>query len=228
METKRHELKYYINYIDYTYLNSILSNLLNRDRYKEKIGGYHVRSIYFDNKSNNSYYQKISGIETRKKYRIRIYDLSSDVVRLEIKNKFNNMILKETSFIESEDVKKIIYGDYNSLLKYDNPTANKIYLEFNKDHYRPVIVIDFVRDAYFYDFNDVRITFDKNLKKNEINVYDIFNKNLEMNSVLNSNRIILEIKYGSILPLWLKKILQISRFERCAISKYTLSRFIEG
>ena len=73
-----------------------------------------------------------------------------------------------------------------------------------------------------------RITFDKQLKKNEVNVYDIFNKNIEMEQVINSNKIIFEIKYNGILPFWIKKILQISRFESCAISKYTLSRYMEG
>jgi hypothetical protein len=228
MEIKRRELKYYINYIDYTYLTSILANLFNKDRYSQKIDGYHVRSIYFDNKENNSYYQKISGIETRKKYRIRIYNLNSDIVRLEIKNKHDNIIIKETLVIRSEDAEKITSGDYTCLLNYTDPVANKIYSEFNKDHYRPVIIIDFVRNACFYDFNDIRITFDRQLKKNEVSVYDIFEKNLEMDPVLSLNKIILEIKYNNILPLWIKNLLQVSRFERCAISKYTLSRFIEG
>ena len=228
MEIKRRELKYYINYFDYTYLTSILSNLFNKDRYNQKIDGYHVRSIYFDNKSDNNYYQKISGIEARKKYRIRIYNLNSDTVRLEIKNKHNNIILKETLIIRSEDVEKITSGDYNCLLNYTDPIANKIYFEFNKDYYRPVTIIDFIRNAYFYDFNDIRITFDKQLEKNEVNVFDIFEKNLKMDPFLSSNKIILEIKYNNILPLWIKNLLQISRFESCAISKYTLSRFIEG
>ena len=228
MEIKRRELKYYINYFDYTYLTSILSNLFNKDRYNQKIDGYHVRSIYFDNKSDNNYYQKISGIETRKKYRIRIYNLNSDTVRLEIKNKYNNIILKEILIIRSEDVEKITSGDYRCLLNYTDPIANKIYFEFNKDYYRPVIIIDFVRNAYFYDLNDIRITFDRQLEKNEVNVYDIFEKNLKMDPVFSSNKIILEIKYNNILPLWIKNLLQISRFESCAISKYTLSRFIEG
>jgi len=228
MEIKRHELKYYINYIDYMYLSSILSNLFNKDRYEEKIDGYHVRSIYFDNKSDNNYYQKLSGIENRKKYRIRIYNLRSDAVRLEIKNKDNNIISKETIFINRDDVKAITSGEYECLLKYDNRVARKIYSEFKKDYYKPVVMIDFIRCAYYYDFYDLRITFDKQLKKNEINIYDIFKKNLTMDAVLNSNKIILEIKYNNILPIWIKNLLQISRFERCAISKYTLSRFIEG
>jgi len=113
-------------------------------------------------------------------------------------------------------------------LSYTDPIANKIYVEFNKDYYRPVIIIDFVRNAYFYDLNDIRITFDRQLEKNEVNVYDIFEKNLKMDPFLSLNKIILEIKYNNILPLWIKNLLQISRFERCAISKYTLSRFIEG
>jgi hypothetical protein len=227
METKRHELKYYINSLDYEYLASVLSNVLNKDRNYENSDGYHVRSIYYDNKENNNYYQKINGVETRKKYRIRIYDLKSDVVKLEIKNKYNNIIIKETLFIEKEDVEKISEGDYSCLLNYNDPIANKIFSEFSKDYYRPVVIIDFLRTAYFYPLNNIRITFDRQLEKNEVNLFDIFNRNLKMDPVL-TNKIILEIKYNSILPTWLKNLLQISRFERCAISKYTLSRYMEG
>ena len=228
MAGKRHELKYYINYIDYVYLSSVLANLLNKDRHEEKVNGYHVRSVYFDNKSDDSYYQKLNGIENRKKYRIRIYNLNTDNVRFEIKNKIDRIIIKESMSIESGDVRRITSGDYGCLLKYDNRIARKIYSEFNKDFYKPVIIIDYIRSAYFCDFCDLRITFDKNLKKNEVSVFDIFREDLEMESVLNSNKIILELKYGDILPVWIKNLLQISRFERCAISKYTLSRFLEG
>jgi len=49
-----------------------------------------------------------------------------------------------------------------------------------------------------------------------------------MSYVLNNNKIIMEIKYNSKIPAWIKNLLQLGRFERCAISKYTLSRYIEG
>jgi SPX domain protein involved in polyphosphate accumulation len=224
----RQELKYYINYIDYINLKNKLSTFFSKDRNSDPKGYYLVRSLYFDNKSNDNYYEKISGIEKRNKYRIRIYNLCSNPIKLEIKSKINNVIFKQSAIIDVKDIKKIISGDYNCLLNYKNTTANKIYYEFNKDYYRPVIIIDYKRDAYYFDLNNLRITFDSNIKKNEINLNDMFQNNSGMVDVLNNNKIILEIKHNSIIPVWIKNLLQLQRFERCSISKYTLSRYIEG
>jgi hypothetical protein len=223
----RRELKYYINYIDYLNLKNRLSNIFSKDINSTKDGWYHVRSLYFDDKSNSSYHEKMSGVEKRNKYRIRIYNLDKDPVKIEIKSKINNIIIKDSAIIKAENVNKLISGDYSSLLNYNNPTTNKIYCEFTKDFYKPVVIVDYIRDAYNLDINNVRITFDSEIKKHEINLDSLFANNIDMSNVLNNNKIIMEIKYSGFIPSWLKNLLQVPRFERCAISKYTLSRYLE-
>lgn len=224
----RQEIKYYINFIDYYNLSNIISKIFIKDSNSDKDGGYYVRSLYFDNKTNKDYYQKIDGIERRKKLRIRIYNYNSSPIKMEIKSKFNNFIIKESFSINNKDANEIISGDYSSLLNYKNVIALKIYKEFFKDFYRPVIQIDYRREAYSYDLNQIRITFDSKLRKSEINIGDLFVNNYNMSHVLNNNKIIMEIKFNNTLPSWIKNLLQLPRFERCAISKYTLSRYMEG
>lgn len=146
---------------------------------------------------------------------------------MELKNKFNSFIRKESFFIRQEDIKKVISGDHEKLLDYKNNTAAKIYKYFIMDFYRPVVLIDYSREAYSYDLNQIRITFDRGLKKNETNLDDLF-VSRNMSNVIDSKRVIMEIKFNNSLPSWIKNILQLPRFERCAISKYTLSRYIEG
>jgi SPX domain protein involved in polyphosphate accumulation len=224
----RRELKYYIKYIDYINLANKISGVFSKDKNSNKDGWYNVRSLYFDNKSNEGYHQKLAGIERRNKYRIRIYNLCHDPVKLEIKTKINNFILKESTIIDTGDVSRIISGDYSCLLSYRSAAANRIYYTFIKDHYRPVVIIDYRRDAYCMDLNDMRITFDSMIKKDELNLGGLFTSNTNMSPVLNHNKIIMEIKYNGSIPVWIKNMLQLPRFERCAISKYTLSRYIEG
>jgi hypothetical protein len=226
--SKRQELKYYINYIDYLALKSRLKAIFSRDRNNNPQGYYHVRSLYFDNKSNNKYYEKMAGLEKRNKYRIRIYNLSLNPVKLEIKSKINNVIYKESALIDSQDVKRITSGDFNYLMEYKNPITNKIYGEFNRDHYRPVVIIDYIRDAYYFELNNIRITFDRNIKKDELNLNDLLKNNTNMSDVLGGSKMIMEVKFNNNIPVWLKNLLQFERFERCAISKYTLSRYIEN
>ncbi len=224
----RHELKYYINYIDYMNLKSRLSAIFTLDKNANSEGYYLVRSLYFDNKSNNNYYEKLSGVENRNKYRIRIYNLSTSPVKLEIKSKAGSVILKESTIINATDAGKLISGDCSCLLDYRNKTANKIYYQFTRDHYRPVVIIDYIRDAYHFDLNNIRITFDRKIKKNEVDFNGLFKKHIDMSHVLGNSKIVMEIKYSGTIPVWIKNILQLDRFEWCAISKYTLSRYIEG
>jgi hypothetical protein len=226
--TKRHELKYYINYIDYLNLKSRLQAIFSRDRNGDPEGYYCVRSLYFDNKSNSDYYDKMAGVEKRNKYRIRIYNLSPTPVKLEIKSKINNLIFKESMLIQACDVNNIIEVGYSCLLKYKNSVANRIYYEFKKDYYRPVVIIDYRRDAYYFELNNIRITFDRNIKKDEVNLKDLFKNKIDMSDVLNNERIIMEVKFNNAIPTWIKNLLQLERFEYCAISKYTLSRYMEN
>jgi SPX domain protein involved in polyphosphate accumulation len=223
----RHELKYYINYINYFILKNRLEINFSKDNNSTGQGWYHVRSLYFDNKSNNSYYEKLSGIEKRNKYRIRIYNLDQNPVKLEIKSKINNIIIKDSAIIKSSDVDNILSGKYDCLLNYDNPAASKVYYEFSRDFYTPVVLIDYKRDAYNLGINDIRITFDSEIKKSEVGLSDLFSSRIDMTNVLGNNNIIMEIKYNSFIPTWLKNLLYIPGFERCAISKYTLSRYME-
>ena len=226
--TKRRELKYFINSTDYFNLTNTVSHLFFKDKNIIEKGYYHVRSLYFDNKANDSYYEKIDGIEKKKKFRNRVYDLLSNPIKLEIKSKINNVVLKETMVISKKDMVDIISGDYSCLLNYNNNIAKKIYYYFIKDYYKPVILIDYKREAYHFDLNNIRITFDKEIKKNEINLADLFNKDINMSPVLKNKKIVLEIKYTENIPTWIKNLLYTPRFERYAISKYSLSRYIES
>ena len=223
---KRQEIKYYINYVDYHSIAGRVSSIFSRDFHSGNDGGYTVRSLYFDNKSNKDYYQKIGGIETRKKIRMRIYNYDSDPVKMEIKGKFNNFIRKESFFLRKKDINKIISGDHEVLLEYENPAAMKIYKFFLMDFYSPVVLIDYRREAYSYDLNQIRITFDRCLRKTETGIDDLFVQK-HMSGVLDDRKIIMEIKFNNTLPAWIKNILQLPRFERCSISKYTLSRYME-
>lgn len=219
---RRNELKYYINYTDYKVLYQILDNFLVQDENAIRTKGL-IRSLYFDSISNKAFYEKLSGVLNRKKYRLRIYDLGAKKVKFEIKNKFNNQILKETAFINRDDAIEIQNENYDVLLGYDNQVLNKIYCDFKKEPHRPVVITEYIREAFMFTFNDVRITFDKNLKACSDNL-DIFSNDLLLKPLLKRGILVMEVKYDNFLPLWVKKLIQIPRFERSAISKYCLGR----
>ena len=53
--------------------------------------GYFIRSLYFDTINNKAFYEKMEGIEERKKYRLRIYDTKDKNVKFEIKKRINKI-----------------------------------------------------------------------------------------------------------------------------------------
>ena len=87
LNIKRYELKYYISNLEYYNLANKLEYILKPDAYSTPKKGYFIRSLYFDSHDDECLYQKQSGDMFRAKYRMRIYDTNSDIVKFEIKNK---------------------------------------------------------------------------------------------------------------------------------------------
>ncbi len=221
IEVKRNEIKYYVNYNDFLAVSNALDHALERDSY-DNGRGYFIRSLYFDTLENKAFEEKMMGIERRKKYRLRLYDFNSKEVKFEVKNKFNENILKETVWIKRQDAEELQKGNYDVLLHYNSPTLRKAYAEFKKFCYRPVVVIDYERSAFVYDFNNTRITFDRNIKASSIDL-NMFNKSIFMKPLLNSKLVVLEVKFDRFIPDWLKSIIQM-RGCRSAIGKYCIGR----
>ncbi len=219
----RHELKYFINPQDYLSLRNKLNILMKNDVNSLNNGNYHIRSLYFDDVYNSSLFEKQSGILNRKKYRIRIYNLSSDVIKLEKKSKIGQFINKKSIILSIAQVKKIMNYDYNFLLKLNNSLANEFYYDLKNKLYRPKVIVDYIREAYTLNINRIRVTFDKFLKNGLYDV-DIFKKQMPLVSSIDENLYILEIKFVNYLPSYLKSILQIPTSSNQAISKYVFSR----
>lgn len=67
------------------------------------------------------YMKKNFGVNIRKKYRIRIYNMSDEVIKLERKNKVGQYVCKESATISRKEYDEIINGDYKSLVSSKHP-----------------------------------------------------------------------------------------------------------
>ena len=70
---------------------------MKKDNYSDENGNYSIRSLYFDDIRNSSLFEKQSGILARKKYRIRIYNLNENIIKLEKKSRIGHFINKQTA-----------------------------------------------------------------------------------------------------------------------------------
>ena len=80
----RTEKKYSITWAQQNVLLHRLSSIMKTDANSD-IGGYLVRSLYFDSIYDDDYFDKINGLESRKKIRLRIYSPSQHNAKLELK-----------------------------------------------------------------------------------------------------------------------------------------------
>ena len=92
---------------------------------------------------------------------------------------------------------------------------------------RPAVIVDYVREAYIHLAQDVRITFDKQLRTG-LYASDIFDPMLPTYPVFDDPVEILEVKYNEFLPTYLQAIVSSVTAQRSAVSKYTWCRRYEN
>lgn len=222
----RHEQKYYISQGDAAYLSTLLRHTMQRDRHADRNGEYHIRSLYFDDCFNSAMSDKLDGVMHRHKYRIRIYNFSDRIIRLERKSKQGDYISKLSCGISRELAEQIIAGDPYGLETVNHPLIQDVYRMMTTKLLRPAVIVDYVREAYIHPCEETRVTLDKQLRTGYLST-DLFNPQLPTFPCLDQDQVILEIKYNRRFPEYILPITSSIPAQRSAISKYTLCRRYE-
>ncbi len=222
-KVQRYELKFYISRSDYEYASSVLKTLMKKDAHQNQKKGYFIRSLYFDDIIDSSVEEKLAGIENRAKYRLRIYDTDQNWAKLERKQKLNNFIKKTSVNVSKNEALEIINGNYNCLLKKNNKDSTSIYFDLKKKYFRPTAIVDYTRDVYHLEYNNIRVTFDQELRANTSN-FDLFSPETITQPLQKKDVIEMEIKFNNFLPSWFKTFLSFDSSINLAISKYCYSR----
>lgn len=220
----RHELKYYIPYADYLAIRGNLAVFLTPDEHMKDPGGYHVRSLYFDDPILTSNFEKINGYMNRSKTRIRIYNKSLDFIRFERKIKIGDYIGKRSAQISRAELGAIISNDTGILLTSDKELMHRYYVDQKLRRIRPIVMVDYVREAYKYRAGNVRVTFDRDLQA----AYGDFNGSLSddgliFKDVYPPQMLAMEIKYDEFLPSAIRRLVRPYTVRRSEISKYILA-----
>ena len=216
----RHELKYLINYGDAELIKQRLRTVLREDSHT--IGGkYHIRSLYFDDYFNTAYYDKLDGADGRKKYRIRLYNLEDNFIRLECKIKSGAYISKLSAPVTKAETDKIFEGDYGFLLSSEHEICRQFYYECVSNVMRPKVYVDYEREPYIMESGDVRITFDSDVR-GAYPCEGITGEGMVFGYVLDPGKLIMEVKFTEFLPEIVRQILPSRAMEQSAVSKYVL------
>ena len=192
---------------------------------------YTVRSIYLDTPDLTTYYEKLSGIKIRNKYRGRGYnEWTQDLnVFLEIKRKNNAYISKDRSTVLYDDLDEFLdKSDLNKIRNHSSQYERKLRAGKNFIYYllkyklRPVINVVYNREALECKFGSgLRVTFDMNLRSRLVQSYDLLFKDDDLD-ILNPHYQVLEIKHYQALPSWVPVIVNKYNLRKEAVSKYAL------
>lgn len=223
----RHEQKYYLNYQDYKTLSTRLKGAMPKDAHVGEDGEYFIRSLYFDDPLDSALREKLDGIDYRDKYRVRIYNLQSDVIKLERKRKISGYIYKESLDISLDEYNMLVQGDYSFLYdRKDEKFARSLLIAFSTLHLQPKVIVDYWREPYTFPYEDVRITFDKHIKT-AYRCVDIFDPDVPTFPALERDDAVLEVKFNRALPSYIWGLIQTQAPLRSAVSKYCACRKFE-
>lgn len=219
----RHEVKYYINYSVYHTLRNRLKTVLRPDENMVDEEGYLISSLYFDDIYQSALNQKESGVRFRKKYRIRSYNRDTSLVRLECKQKYDEYISKSSTILTNVEYHEILKGNTAVLLNRPEQVCRELMVYERTRLLRPVIVVEYQREAYVLPQGNVRITFDKDISAS-VGTLDMFSNDFITKKILSDQIMVMEVKYDDFIPVHVQELLKTAMTERCAISKYVMCR----
>lgn len=219
----RHELKYICSRAELEIIKSRIMHIARSDSHVSEDGGYLIRSIYFDDYYNNSFYGNESGIDSREKWRIRSYNRDRTRINLECKMKEHEMVHKESCELSFEQYLKITSGDKLDINGDNSPLLNRFLLLRETKLLRPVIIVQYKRFPYVYKAGNVRITFDCDIAAS-MDLCNFFDCGMSTRLVMPGGMHLLEVKYDDFLPDCIYRSVQLKNMEQTAFSKYILCR----
>ena len=219
----RHELKHYINAADHAQLRARLRAVAKPHENAEESGSYKVRSLYFDNYADKAVVEKLSGLSSREKFRLRYYNGDTSFIRLERKSKTNRLAYKESAVITAEICSQLLCGHYGCLKSSGEPLLMELYTKIRYQNLRPRSIIDYDREAYTYRAGNVRVTFDSNIRASGSVTGFLNPKSV---TIPAAGAIILEIKYDGFLPDFIRDVVGLSNRSQTEFSKYVAARLV--
>jgi hypothetical protein len=205
-------------------LRSRLQAILREDPHNGP-EGYFVRSLYFDTILDADFFDKIDGLEQRRKIRLRVYPPNYETVKLEIKEKSGSYQRKRSLTVSAEEARALISRDFDVLSRIAHPLARELFGVMSADVYLPRCIVEYKRHAFLAPVGDTRLTFDSHIRAGEGNS-DLFAPMLGLSPIMDPSDITLEVKYSRYLFGYIRDTLgEYGKTER-SVSKYCLSRQI--
>ncbi len=222
---KRKERKFILSRKQMENIIPIILQYMNYDKYCENGKWYLIRNIYLDTDDNHLIRLSTMKPYYKEKMRIRKYGYygdGKDAYFLEIKKKVSDIVTKRRIKLSKEELD--LFLEKNIIPIKNTYIENQVLKEFNYFlSYRKVhkaLFLSYERLAFTgKEDKSLRLTFDMNLlaRRNNLNI-DIYDENME--KIIDSDQIVMEIKASNAMPLWIVNMLSENCIYRRSFSKY--------
>ncbi len=219
----RHEFKYLISSAELEIIKTRVKNLLEPDSHTGDRGSYSIRSLYFDDYYNRCFYENENGTDPREKFRIRIYNHSTDRIMLECKRKEHGMTNKSSCALTVEQTRLLMSGKTVPDIENQPPLLRKLTLRMLTRRLHPVVIVEYERIPYVYKNGNVRVTLDTNISSSD-SVGQFLDETITKRPIMPVGQQLLEVKFDEYLPDFIHKNLQLNNLRQTAFSKYYLCR----
>ena len=222
---KRNELKFICHETQLRLIRSRISRLMSGDPHFPGGESYRIRSLYMDDLDNSFLKSVLHGDDDRFKFRLRAYNLDENFIRLERKWKKDFLTRKESCALSREECERTVLGPPRLPLPEDPAVLRHFLLLRNTALLRPVLLIEYFREAYVYPAGNVRITFDRWIASAPCSgIGGLFDASVPLAPLLPQDQHILEIKYDDLLPGFIAEAADIGSLESTSFSKYAMCR----
>lgn len=216
----RHEEKYILDYRQYAMLRQRCLEVLQPDEHAEA-GNYVITSLYFDDPRDSGLMEKLDGLADHRKFRVRTYNCTGSVIKLERKDKHGILTEKLSASITQEQL-SLLNGASTDTDAFTG-NAYDMAVQMRTSAMQPVLAVRYRRDAFLYPGTDLRVTFDTDLEAIPANENALFDSQLSGIPALPGGQVIMEIKYGKFLPGFVRKLTNVCA-KQLSVSKYALCR----
>lgn len=232
----RYEYKYIIPLYQLDTLRRLILPFMELDGHAgAERGEYTVRSIYFDTPGLQCFFDKKDGVKRRNKVRLRGYDDGGEgeAVFFEIKEKMDDPLWKSRASMAYWQAKRVL-GLGETLERYLPPDASpktdenarRFLYHLHARRMHPVVNVIYEREPYQPVLkdkdNNLRITFDKNLRAVAYPSLNSLYLEDGAKTVLPAH-FIMEVKFNHYFPSWLKPVVARLRLRKGSASKYAMA-----
>lgn len=186
---------------------------------EEEYGLHTICSIYYDTPAYDLIRSSLEKPAYKEKFRLRSYGTPSkdDYIFAEIKKKYDGVVYKRRVAACSETIQEFIQKGRK--MKHDKQIQQEIEWFLHKYCPIPKVFIGYERIALIGEEDlDLRITFDQNIRWRREELDLRYGDKGEL--LLAEEKIIMEVKVATTIPLWLASLLSEYRIYPTTFSKY--------